>query len=57
MLRLGDVLDIAQGVVYLAAASGRYITGEVLHIYGGRQMWGDDWPDGIPEHFRRDRGP
>ncbi len=57
MLRLGDVLDIAQGVVYLAAASGRYITGEVLHIDGGRQMWGDDWPGGIPEHFRRDRGP
>ena len=53
MLRLGDVLDIAQGVVYLSATSANYVTGEVLHIDGGRQMWGEDWPAGIPEHFRR----
>jgi NAD(P)-dependent dehydrogenase (short-subunit alcohol dehydrogenase family) len=52
MLRLGDVLDIAQSVVYLAAASGKYITGEVLHVDGGRQMWGEDWPGGMPEYFR-----
>ena len=52
MLQLGDVLDIAQGVVYLAAPSGKYVTGEVLHIDGGRQMWGEDWPGGIPDHFR-----
>ena len=53
MLQLGDVLDIAQGVVYLAAPSGKYVTGEVLHIDGGRQMWGEDWPGGIPDHFRQ----
>jgi hypothetical protein len=32
------------------------VTGEVLHIDGGRQMWGEDWPGGIPEAFRRDVG-
>jgi len=56
MLQLGDVLDIAQGVVYLSATSGKYVTGEVLHIDGGRQMWGEDWPGGIPEYFRRHGG-
>ena len=29
---------------------------QVLHIDGGRQMWGEDWPGGIPDHFRRDAG-
>ena len=52
MKRLGDVLDIAQGVVYLAASSGKFITGEVLTIDGGRQNWGEDWPAGIPDYFR-----
>ena len=56
LLQLGDVLDIAQGVVYLSATSGKYVTGEVLHIDGGRQMWGEDWPGGIPEYFRRHGG-
>lgn len=56
MLRLGDVFDVAQGVVYLSAASGKYVTGEVLHVDGGRQMWGEDWPAGIPDYFRRHGG-
>ena len=52
MKRLGDVLDIAQGVVYLAASSGKFITGEVLTVDGGSQNWGEDWPAGIPDYFR-----
>lgn len=52
MKRLGDVMDIAQGVVYLAAPSGKFITGELLTIDGGRQNWGEDWPGGIPDYFR-----
>ena len=56
MKRLGDVFDIAQAVVYLAAPSGKFITGEVLAVDGGRQNWGEDWPGGIPDYFRvRDR--
>jgi NAD(P)-dependent dehydrogenase (short-subunit alcohol dehydrogenase family) len=52
MKRLGDVIDIAQSVVYLAAPTGKFITGEVLTVDGGRQNWGEDWPGGIPDYFR-----
>ncbi len=51
MKRLGDVFDIAQAVVYLAAPTGKFITGEVLAVDGGRQNWGEDWPAGIPDYF------
>lgn len=52
MKRLGDVADIAQGAVYLLAPTGKFITGEVLTIDGGRQNWGEDWPAGMPDYFR-----
>jgi citronellol/citronellal dehydrogenase len=52
MKRLGDVMDIAQSVVYLAAPTGKFITGEVIAVDGGRQNWGEDWPAGIPDYFR-----
>lgn len=52
MKRLGDVIDIAQSVAYLAAPTGKFITGEVITVDGGRQNWGEDWPGGIPDYFR-----
>lgn len=52
MKRLGDVMDIAESVVYLTAPSGKFITGELLTVDGGRQHWGEDWPGGIPEYFK-----
>jgi 3-oxoacyl-[acyl-carrier protein] reductase len=36
--RLGDAEDIANAVVFLAAKSGAYITGETLHVNGGMLM-------------------
>ena len=36
--RLGDGQDIANAVVFLASASGGYITGETLHVNGGMLM-------------------
>ena len=36
--RLGDGQDIANAVVFLASASGAYITGETLHVNGGMLM-------------------
>ena len=36
--KLGETEDIAQAVLFLAARSGRYITGETLHVNGGMYM-------------------
>ncbi|KAA3646088.1 MAG: 3-oxoacyl-ACP reductase FabG [Proteobacteria bacterium] len=36
--KLGETDDIAQAVLFLAAQSGRYITGETLHVNGGMYM-------------------
>ncbi len=52
MRRAGDVQDIAESCVYLAAPSGKFITGEVLAVDGGQQLWGDPWPIGRPDYFK-----
>ena len=52
MRRVGDAQDVADACVYLAASSGKFITGEVLTVDGGQQLWGDPWPTGRPEYFR-----
>jgi len=52
MLRTGDEMDVAQACVYLAAPSGKFITGETINIDGGQQNWGDPWATGRPEYFR-----
>jgi NAD(P)-dependent dehydrogenase (short-subunit alcohol dehydrogenase family) len=52
MKRFGDVHDIAEAVVYVAADSGKFVTGEVLTIDGGHSVWGDtEWPGGRPPYF------
>ncbi len=53
MLTLGDAYDIANAVAYLASPeTGKFITGELLCVDGGRQQWGEDWPAGIPDYFK-----
>lgn len=52
MKRAGDVQDIAEAVVYLAAPSGKFITGEVLNVEGGMLLWGEFWPAGKPDYFK-----
>ena len=52
MRRVGDAWDVAEACVYLAAPSAKFITGEVLTVDGGQQLWGDPWPTGRPAHFR-----
>ncbi len=54
MRRVGNVWDVAEAAVYLAAPSGNYITGEVLTIDGGQQLWGDFWSAGTPDYFKID---
>ena len=48
----GDAWDVAEGCVYLGAASGKFVTGEVLNIDGGQQLWGDPWTHGRPPYFK-----
>ncbi len=49
----GDAYDIAQSVVHVGAPiTGKFITGEVLVVDGGNQMWGDVWPGKIPDWFK-----
>lgn len=38
MKRMGEGDDIAAAVIYLAADSGKYVTGQTLHINGGMAM-------------------
>jgi len=38
LARLGDPLDIATAVVFLASSAGNYITGETLNVNGGMYM-------------------
>jgi len=52
--RNGAVQDIAEAVVYLAATSGDFITGEVLHVDGGQQVHGTFWQAGRPEGWQED---
>lgn len=54
MKNAGNVQDIAEAICYLAAPSGKYITGEVLVVDGGQQVWGDPWFAGRPEYFELD---
>lgn len=53
--RLGSVHDVAQTVAYLGSplASG-YITGDVVHVAGGEQIWGEYWAMGKPDYFKVD---
>ena len=43
MKRLGHCDDIAQLVVFLASPAGRYITGQIWAVDGGRNLWGKTW--------------
>ena len=53
MQRFGNVADVANAVCYLAGPSGDFITGEVLAVDGGNQIWGDQWTIPRPDWFRK----
>ena len=50
----GDEWDTVEAILYLAGPSGKFITGEVLTVDGGQQLWGDPWLAGRPDHFKLD---
>lgn len=54
MMRAGDEWDVAEAIVYMAAPSAKFVTGEVLTVDGGQQCWGEIWPAGRPAYFEVD---
>jgi citronellol/citronellal dehydrogenase len=52
MRRMGSTWEVAEAVAYLASPASSFVTGEVLHVDGGMQIWGTNWPLGVPEAFR-----
>ncbi len=55
MQRYGEARDVADAVTYLVGPSGAFVTGEVMVVDGGNQVWGDQWTIPRPDYFRRDR--
>lgn len=43
MQRFGEVRDVADAVTYLSGPSGAFVTGEVMVVDGGNQLWGEQW--------------
>lgn len=52
MKRFGQVEEIADAVCMVGGDGGRFITGEVLHVDGGNQIWGDQWTIEKPDYFK-----
>ncbi len=51
MMRTGDLMDVAEACVYVGGPSGKFVTGIVLPVDGGQQLWGEMWPYGKPDYF------
>ncbi len=52
MMRAGTAWDIAEACVYLGGPTGGFVTGELLTVDGGGQLWGETWTTGKPDYFR-----
>jgi citronellol/citronellal dehydrogenase len=51
MKRVGTAWEIAEACVYLAGPASGYVTGEVLNVSGGSQLWGETWAIPKPDYF------
>lgn len=51
-MRAGSAWDIAEAAVYLGGPAGGFVTGELLTVDGGGQLWGETWTTGKPDYFR-----
>ncbi|WP_422026483.1 SDR family oxidoreductase [Roseovarius sp.] len=52
MMRNGSPWEVAETCAYLAGPASAYVTGEVVHVAGGGQHWGETWTTGKPDYFR-----
>jgi citronellol/citronellal dehydrogenase len=51
MKRPGTAMEIAESCVYLAAPSSSFMTGQVLTVDGGGNLWGELWLTGRPDWY------
>lgn len=52
MMRPGTTWEIAEACAYLGGPAAAYVTGEVLTVAGGGQLWGETWTTAKPDYFR-----
>ena len=52
MMRVGSAWDVAEACAYLGGPAAAYVTGEVLTVDGGGQLWGETWTIPKPEYFQ-----
>jgi citronellol/citronellal dehydrogenase len=51
MMRAGTAWEVAEAVAYLGSPAAAYVTGELLHVAGGSQLWGETWTIPRPAWF------
>lgn len=52
MMRNGTTWEIAEACAYLGGPAGGFVTGEVLNVAGGSQLWGEAWTIAKPDYFK-----
>lgn len=52
MKRNGSTWEVAEACAYLAGPAAAYVTGEVLNVAGGAQLWGETWTIDKPDYFK-----
>jgi citronellol/citronellal dehydrogenase len=52
MKRNGSTWEVAEACAYLAGPAAAFVTGEVLNVAGGSQLWGETWTIDKPDYFK-----
>jgi citronellol/citronellal dehydrogenase len=52
MMRTGTTWEIAEAVAWIGGPAAAYVTGEVVNVAGGAQLWGETWTTGKPDWFK-----
>ncbi|CAN7482077.1 SDR family oxidoreductase [Bosea sp. LjRoot237] len=51
MMRTATTWEVAEACAYLCGPAAAYVTGEVLNVAGGAQLWGETWTIPRPDFF------